>query len=262
MAAEETAGACEPVVARGVLVAADDEILSHRVFTACLSQCEIVVDSEILVQRHVVVQILVAGDARHNEVVEGLANRQTVNNRCAAVETRVVIGNLASFNPLIGVTALTARRDRRHIGHVPAVLVAPLEFGSGAEHAFPVTAAAIELVGELATGRIVLSRQRQTQVLLEQGVVACPHAPRAVVGTLDDSACALVVERRQGIDVHQTAQGVAAVQGVLWPAHHLHAGDIHQVKVVILLGHHGHVVDSQTHCGLVDACADAADIDC
>ena len=156
--AEETAGAREPVVARGVLVAANDEILGHRVFTACLSQCEIVVDGEILVKRHVVVQILVAGDARHDEVVEGLAHRQTINDRRAAVKTRVVIGNLASFNPLIGVTALAARRDRRHIGHVPAVLVAPLELGSGAEHAFPVTTAAIELVGELATGPIVLRR--------------------------------------------------------------------------------------------------------
>ena len=90
--------------------------------------------------------------------------------------------------------------------------------------------------------------------------MACTHAPCAVAGALNNGACALIVERRQGIDIHQASQRVAPVQGVLWAAHHLEACNVQEVKVIVLFSYHRHVVDGQSHGRLVDARADAAHI--
>ena len=76
--AEETAGAGKPVVALAPRVVADDKILGYSVFTTGLSEREVVVLGEVLIQRHVVVEILVTGDAREDEVVHCLAHRQAV----------------------------------------------------------------------------------------------------------------------------------------------------------------------------------------
>ena len=154
--AEETAGAHEPVIARGLLVAASDKILSHGVFAARLGQGEIVANGEILVQRHVVIQILVAGDAGQGEAVKGLAHGQAVGHRGAAIETGVIVGDVTGLDPLIGVASLKAYRHRGHIGEVPPVMVAPFDLGTATELAFPVAAAAVVAVGEFAFGGIVL----------------------------------------------------------------------------------------------------------
>ena len=63
VAAVKAAGTDEPVVALGLLMATGYKVLGNSVLAACLSEREIVLDGEILVQGHVIVQVLVAGDA-------------------------------------------------------------------------------------------------------------------------------------------------------------------------------------------------------
>ena len=70
-----------------------------------------------------------------------------------------------------------------------------------------------------------------------------------------------VGERREGVDVHHAAHGVAAVERALRAAQHLDAFDVRQVEVVVVLREVGDVVHVEAHDRLVDACAQAAHVD-
>ena len=96
--------------------------------TPCLGQGEVGQCREVLVEGHVVVDILVAGDARQRPAVEALGHRQAVHHAGAAVEAGVVICYFPRLHPLVGVTALAAQRG--------AQCVAQREGGRGLPHEF------------------------------------------------------------------------------------------------------------------------------
>ena len=86
-------------------------------FAAFLPEGEIWVGGEILIQHHVVVEILHAEDRREGDVAELVFYRETVDKRPSAVVACVVIGDPAFGEILIGITVLTCACGHRHIFH-------------------------------------------------------------------------------------------------------------------------------------------------
>ena len=80
-------------------------------------------------------------------------------------------------------------------------------------------------------------------MVVDLGIMACSELQAHVRRHLGKQPRALPLHGREGVHVHQAAHGVAAIEGALRPAQHLHAGDVGNVEVVVLLAHHGHVVN-------------------
>ena len=107
VAAIEAEGTHEPFVGATV-VASCHHVLSHGMLTARLGEGEVGQWREVVVECHVVIEILIAGDARERPVVEVLSDGQSVHDAGAAIKAGVVVGYLPGLDPLVGVTALTA----------------------------------------------------------------------------------------------------------------------------------------------------------
>ena len=126
--------------------------------------------------------------------------------------------------------------------------------------ALPVALLTIVLVSVLATSSGAIDATSDAQLVVDARIVACADLHGHVRRHLGDDASALPLHGRQGVDVHEPAHGVAAIEGALWPTQHLHSGYVGDVEVVVLLAHHRHIVDVEAHRGLVDACTQATNI--
>ena len=153
---------------------ASHDVFGHGVLFSLLREGEVRIYGEILVERHIVVEILVAGDAAYREVLIIPLNGQTVENAGAAIEAGVVVGNHVLAQLLVGVAALTAVDKREHIAHKQVGGWHPLHFHARSGLLFPVGFLTVVRVAKFAVGGIVQNVERDAQIVSQLHIVACP----------------------------------------------------------------------------------------
>lgn len=258
--AVEAEGAHQPAVAP-LAARTDDDVLGQPVILFGLREREIGVGQEILVERHAVVAVLVAGDRGDLPPVGGVAYRQAVVERRAAVAAGVVVGDAPRRGRGIGVASLPKHPEREGVVDAPPLVGAELKSHPCPARTLPVAGASRVFVGEKAVAVHEPRRQRDTRAGRGAVVGRGAQPQRVARSILRTQPRPLVGERREGVDVHHAAHGVAAVERALRAAQHLDAFDVRQVEVVVVLREVGDVVHVEAHDRLVDACTQAAHVD-
>ena len=124
--AVEAEGAHQPAVAP-LAARTDDDVLGQPVILFGLREREIGFGQEILVERHAVVAVLVAGDRGDLPPVGGVAYRQAVVERRAAVAAGVVVGDAPRRGRGIGVASLPEHPEREGVVDAPPLVGAELK---------------------------------------------------------------------------------------------------------------------------------------
>ena len=252
---------------------AEYNVLGESVFRTRLFEREIRKGQEILVEDHLVVGILVAGDRGHRETAGVVAHREPVAEGRAAVGARVVVADLARADdrlPVvhdhladvgIGIPALLEHRERQRIVDPQPRTVAPLRLPASAAHPLPVAFfARCEVLEESARMRVI-ARHGHAQVGVYPVIGRSPEPVAVAAAVFGAQADTLVCERRERVYVDDAAHRVAPVERRLRAPQHFDALCVGQFHVVIVLVQHRNVVDVEPHDRLVDPCPEPADVD-
>lgn len=242
-------------------------------FRTRLFEREIRKGQEILVEDHLVVGILVAGDRGHRETAGVVAHREPVAEGRAAVGARVVVAYLARADdrlPVvhdlladvgIGIPALFEHREGKRIVDPQSRTVAPLRLPASAAHPLPVAFfARCEVLEESARMRVI-ARHGHAQVGVYPVIGRSPEPVAVAAAVFGAQADTLVCERRERVYVDDAAHRVAPVERRLRAPQHFDALCVGQFHVVIVLVQHRNVVDVEPHDRLVDPCPEPADVD-
>ncbi len=226
-----------------------------------LRKREIAERQKVLVKRHIVVDILHRRDARKSPAVTSPLQRKSVGQDITPIETRVIVVDLISGKILVGITAVTVERERHGIVHTQPLCRPPCRLPSQIASLLLVGLVSVIAVGVVSSPEIEISRYAHAQILAEQSILRRGEPYRLPFAGLAHYARALIVERRQSVDIDLPGHGVATVQSALRTAYHLHSAHVGQIEVVCILIEKRHIVDRQTHSRLIHARPYAADVD-
>ena len=235
-------------------------------FADGLTQREVGERREVLVERHRIVRVLVAGDRRDAVPCGVAAHGESVADRRAEVGAGVVAGDLpgpedrsvvVAGEPLarigVGVAALIEPRDRQRVVQPQPPAVVPLHFPATAGLPLPVAGPVCVFVLEEAVRAGVEARDGHAESGRQPVVGGGPGPQRVAAAVFDQRPHPFVRERRKRVDVHHAAHRVAPVERRLRAPQHLDAFDVGQFRVEAVLVEQRHVVDVQPDDRLVDA---------
>ena len=254
--------AVNPIVAR-----ANHHVLGQGVLGAGLRQREIGEGQEILIEHHLVVEVLVARDAAERAAPQIGPHGEAVAEGRAAVGAGVVVGDPSRRGGIlprqgfvggtsgesIGVTALPQIAESERVVDAQSVPHGPLHAEASAARPLPIAFVAREVVGVKPVAATVMGGDGHPHVGRDPEVGGGPHPPGVAAAVLHPDAGPFVSEGRKRVDVDDPAHRIAAVEGGLRPPQHLDPFDVGQVEIVGVLVHVGHVIDVEPHNGLVDA---------
>ena len=266
----------EEVVVAAIALRAEDHIFGYDVLLDLLLQREVIEGREVVVEEHIIVRELVGGDRGQRVAIRLVLDRQSIAQRHSVVAARVVVGDPARRYGIavgvrdtlratpqkgVGITALLRLGEREGIldaqplvvaeEELPATAVVLLPIRIGTRQGVPKEAVRGGAVGRNGGGPLVV------ELLVERGAQA--EGVSCAVTQLQVGA--LVVEGREGIDIHHATHRVTPIEGRLRATQHLHALDIRELHVEGVFLHQGYVVDRHTHHGLIDAGTQATHID-
>ena len=270
----ETEGAGSPLPA-ATRAALQHDFLTEGVRALPLLQCIDVGGGEVLVYRHPVFQVLVAGDDAEGEVSRLMLQVQTCIQQVAIVAVVAVVRHL----PDVGLQlfrlpgGVGAALIEVGVAVLVAVFVVDVQVG------FPVlrrevdgadaSACRLSLVGALSgqgvaeeAALIVVEASgregepfREAMVVGQRGIVGVTGArAQAEVGSL-------IGEGRLGVYLNQPAHRIAPVKCALRAAQHVDTLHVGIAEVERRLVDIGDIVHVEAYGGGIDARADAADID-
>ena len=218
---------------------------------------------EVLVQIHVVTQVLEAGHTTQNEVVGLILQVQSGIQQVTLVAAGVVVGDATNvlrtvffafylsgifirITSLVGVFVVHGEIKFQVVGGQVDGTDTSAEFIVG------INPFAVEVILEEPTLMVVEQAYREgelagnTVVVGERGVVV------VVSGRSQAKVCALISEGRFGEHTDESAHGVASVERSLWSAHDVDTLDIRVVEVESRLVDERNVIDVETYCRCID----------
>ena len=139
-----------------VLVAFYQQVAGHCMLFFLLSEGEIWQWKEILVKRHIVVDILVACHSGEQEFLVLPFNCQSVEKGIAAVETRVVVVDFTGAYKFVGVSALAHYRHACRIQHCQSFFRNPFQFKRCPHGILFVAFLTVICIGEESVGMCVV----------------------------------------------------------------------------------------------------------
>ncbi len=143
----------------------------------------------------------------------------------------------------IRIASLFDDRSRECVVDAQTAVVSPLQFQSSAAHAFPVAAFARRTVLEKSVAPVVVARHGDAEVGTDAFVTRSAQSAGIAAGVFHADADALVLQRREGVDVDDTAHRVAPIEGRLGASQHFDAFGIGEFHVEIVLLHHRYIVN-------------------
>ncbi len=211
--------------------AAQHQVLGDALLVLTLGESEVALRQKVLVERHVVAQIVESGDGGKGESGTIPTHCDTVSDTAATVEHWVVIVDLARLGRGIGISALIneiSREDILDIDHArrtphrtPSQRLLIASSGLAAIIEVAEVAALIGIVEVEAHGHF------PAKTLVEPDGVA----QRSVGSHAGHHAHPLIVHGRYGVDIHQTGYGVATVERGLRTAQHFYALHIGHLEI-------------------------------
>ena len=271
----EAEGASGPLPALAG-VGLEHHLFAQRVDALLLLQVVDGCSGEVLVDEHAVAQPLVTRHGAQREAAGLVLQVEASVEQVASVAARLVVADGAYCG--LQRLGLLLRIDAAHIVIRIAALVvvlvaqAEVEFPAvgGEQDAAESSAYALCIVHLLAAEGGVAEESALVVVVAsggegEAGAHAVVVGERGVVvvarGSAQAQVGALVAEGRLGVDLDESAHGVAAIEGALRAAQHVDALYVGIAKVEGRLVDVGDVVHVEAYRGGVDARANAADID-
>ena len=247
-------------VYRFVAVPFDNDVLRNGMFLTDLRHGEVGEREEVLVERHVVVDILVAGHSGHHYIVVFPTYGQSVHYRVPAVEAGVVVVDFTCVGRFVSISPLTYERKACHVFQCQTFIRFPTQFERGPKVVFLVAFFTVVHVGEESVGMIAIDVASDAELVGNTCIMGYSGFYRIGVAIFGEDTCALKRKRRQGADIDDSSHRVASVECALRTAHHFHLLDVEDVEVVVVLVHHRNVVDIQSDNRLIDTRSDASDI--
>ena len=257
-------------------VGLEHHLFAQRVDALPLLQVVDGCSGEVLVDEHAVAQPLVARHGAQREAAGLVLQVEASVEQVASVAARLVVADGAYCG--LQRLGLLLRIDAAHIiigiATLVVVLVAQAEVElpavGGEQDAAEAPAYALCIVHLLAAEGGVAEESALVVVVAsggegEAGAHAVVVGERGVVvvarGSAQAQVGALVAEGRLGVDLDESAHGVASIEGALRAAQHIDALNVGIAKVEGRLVDVGDVVHVEAYRGGVDARANAADID-
>ena len=161
----------------------------------------------------------------------------------------------------IGVTALQRVVEDEAHAHRPAVSRPPSKAQSGAR--------GVAVIGLLAKGSIiekavvvmVIARYREAETLVQLRIMTQSELHIVARSVANSGHSVLVIQRRMGRNIDESARRIASVERALWPTKHLNPTDSGKLHVENRAVEIGHSVDVKSHGRRVNLRTYAANID-
>ncbi len=252
------------------------KILGYGPLMPALCQRKKVERQKVLVEGHIVGEILHGSDARQRHPTRTPFHGKAVGNRRAPVETGVIVvhatrqvrshpvlleylaGSLAYGIGSIWVSALPQYLERGRILHP--------QFGRRVPHGLPpqralvlaVAFLTVVLIAVKSVGMAVVAAHCHAETGIDAPVVRHPCAQAVAASILQHRAQPLHLQWRQRVDINQATHGIASVERRLGASQQLDTLHIAQVEIKIVLVEIRHIVDIEPYHRLVDARPDAS----
>ena len=211
----------------------------------------------VLIHQHVILQILVAGNAMEIESVDMPPQVQRGIEHVPAVIAPVIIVWRSGFTRIpvhhaIGESVLAGVLVVCHIRKTEVVARAI---------SHPETAACLITVIRLETRRLVLkeaitalieTRQPYGQFFAEFLIMGNLRQPPIVAAIAKSQVSAIRLQRISGKEAHQPSLCVKSIKRALWTSQHVYPIELIGVEIESGLAHDGHSVQIDAHRGAVD----------
>ncbi len=251
---------CTAKILVAALITLYDKILRKRPFMALLRQRKVVLWQEILIERHVVIDILKPCNRRNRYIVSKPAHRQSVDNRRSTIKASVIIVYLTGFIRCIGIAALTGHRGPRAVFQHKRLRRTPRSLHFAKPLTLCVNLLAVIQIAEESIGSIVGADNGQTELLCWTQINRSIRTPRITHAILYQTSYSGIFQRRQRRHIYHATHSVAAVKYALRAPYHLDMVEVGNIEVVSVLVEQRHIVDIHRHDRLVDTSAQTSDI--
>ena len=206
--------------------------------------------------------------SREVHLLASVREYQSVAKRVAHICAGVVVVHIVQHILLhivehIGIATLVAITQRGRVIDLPAATqVADQAHTTTAALAIVYVAAIVGIIEEALLHAVVISTYRVTEFTISATSVirrlGTKRDTRAVFQLRPD---ALIVHRREGVDIHLATHRVTAIECALRAAQQLNTRHIEHIEVVVVLIKVGHAVHRKTNDRLVDTRTEATNVD-